>query len=59
MMSLHMAALAINFLPWSIAYGQDEIEFAKQQIADVLHWFNNMQNSVPTWYLEDFLYSMS
>ena len=53
-LKLHMAALAVNFLPWSIPFGQKDIDFAYQQIADVLSWYSNMQNAVPSWYLKDF-----
>lgn len=49
-LALYMAAISINFLPWSIPYGQADIDFAYQQIADVLAWYDNMNNPVPTWY---------
>ena len=48
-LALHMAAIALNFLPYMISSGQ-EIEFAHQLISDVLQWFDNMQNPIPTWY---------
>lgn len=54
LVSLYMAAIAVNSLPWSIPYGQDEIDFAKRQITDILSWFNNMQTEVPSWYKKDF-----
>jgi len=52
--ALYLAAIAVNALPWSIPYGQNEIDFANNQIADVLRWFDNMQMVVPTWYLKDY-----
>lgn len=54
LLSLYMAAIAVNSLPWSIPFGQKEIDSAYKQIADVLCWFNNFQSTVPTWYLKDF-----
>ncbi|MDR2361007.1 MAG: phosphotransferase, partial [Oscillospiraceae bacterium] len=54
LLSLYMAVIAVNALPWSIPYGQSEIDFAHRQIADILYWFDNMQNPVPSWYLKDF-----
>ena len=54
LLSLYMAAIAVNALAWSIPYGQEEIDFANRQIADILIWFDNMKNPVPTWYLKDF-----
>ena len=50
-LKLHMAALAVNFLPWSIPFGEKDIAFAYQQIADVLSWYDNMQKTVPSWYI--------
>jgi len=50
-LALHMAAIALNFLPYTISSGQkDGIDFAYQLVRDVLQWFDNMQNPVPTWY---------
>ncbi len=53
LLSLYMAAIAVNALPWSIPFGADEIDFAYRQIADVLAWFDHMQNPVPAWYLQE------
>jgi serine/threonine-protein kinase len=54
LLSLYMAAIAINGLPWSIPYGQEEIEFGRCQIEDILHWYDGFKTVVPTWYLKDF-----
>jgi len=51
LLALYLAAVAVNALPWSIPYGQKEIDFAYRQIADILGWYNNMQDIVPSWYL--------
>ena len=39
---------------WAIPFGQAEIDIAMKQTQDVLAWFDNMSNPVPTWYLKDF-----
>ncbi len=54
LLALYMACVAVNSLPWSIPFGQGEIDFAYRQIADILSWYDNMQSVVPTWYLKDF-----
>lgn len=54
LLALYMAAIAVNALPWSVPYGQREIDFAYKQIADIMIWYDNMKNPVPTWYLKDF-----
>ena len=51
-LALHMAAIAVNFLPYSIPFGQKDIDFAYELIRDVMQWFDNMKNPVPIWYLK-------
>ena len=46
-----------SFLPGiyeSVASGIDETNRMLNQIQDILKWFDNMKNPVPTWYLKDF-----
>jgi len=50
-LALHIAAIAVNFLPYSIPFGQKDIDFAYGLISDVMQWFDNMQNPVPIWYM--------
>ena len=47
--STHLAGLS-----WARNFDDDEIIFTKKQVADILRWFDNMKNPVPTWYLKDF-----
>lgn len=52
--ALYMACVAVNALPWSIPYGQGEVDFAYKQIAEILSWYDGMQSVVPTWYIKNF-----
>jgi hypothetical protein len=52
-----MAAIAINCLPWSIPYGQEEIEFGRRQINNIMAWYDSFKSIVPTWYLKSFMSS--
>jgi serine/threonine-protein kinase len=54
LLSLYLAAIAVNALPWSVPYGQGEIDFAYKQIADIMTWYDNFNCVVPSWYLKDF-----
>ena len=47
--STHLAGLS-----WARNFDDDEIIFTKKQVADILRWYDNMKNPVPTWYLKDF-----
>lgn len=51
--ALHNAALAIQFLSWKTSLGKSREE-AEQQIKDILYWYNDMQNYIPSWYIEKY-----
>ncbi len=52
LLSFYLAAANIHALPWSLRFGQEEIDFAYHMIGNILCWFDSMKNSVPTWYLK-------
>jgi hypothetical protein len=37
---------------WAIPFGQGEIDTMLNQAKEVLSWYDNMQNPVPTWYFK-------
>lgn len=45
---------AISAIPWAYYHFPDELESRKKLVTDVLHWFENMNNYVPKWYLRDY-----
>jgi len=49
-----MAANNIHALPWSMRFGQKEIDFAHKLLANILHWHDDFRNPVPIWYLKDY-----
>lgn len=50
LLALYIASNTLSALPWAVAFGTEEIETMKNQAADVLAWFDNMTNPIPTWY---------
>lgn len=50
LLALYISSNTLSSLPWAIPFGDGEIETMTNQAADVLHWYDNMQNPVPTWY---------
>jgi serine/threonine-protein kinase len=52
--AFYIASTHLAGLYWARKFGDDEIIFAKKQVSDVLRWFGNMQNPIPTWYIKDF-----
>jgi len=41
----------ISSIPWAIPFGESEVNTMINQAKDVLGWYNNMQNPVLTWYI--------
>ena len=54
LLAFYIASNTLSSIYWAIPFGQSEIDTMMKQSQDVLEWFDNMQNSVPTWYLKDF-----
>lgn len=54
LLAFYIASNALSSIYWAIPFGQREIDTMMKQSQDVLQWFNDMQNPVPTWYLQEF-----
>ena len=54
LLAFYISSNTLSSIYWAIPFGQDEIDTMLKQTQDVLRWFNNMQNPVPTWYLKNF-----
>jgi serine/threonine-protein kinase len=54
LLALYISSNTLSSIYWAIPFGQGEIDTMLKQSHDVLRWYDNMQNIVPTWYLKDF-----
>jgi len=54
LLAFYIASNTLSSIYWAIPFGQKEIDTMMKQSQDVLTWFNNMKNPVPTWYLQEF-----
>lgn len=54
LLAFYISSNTLSSIYWSIPFGEGEVTTMLNQTRDVLAWFNNMQNPVPTWYLENF-----
>jgi aminoglycoside phosphotransferase (APT) family kinase protein len=52
LMAVYIASNTLGSLPWSMAFGEAEIEVMKIQARDVLHAFDDFKSIVPRWYSE-------
>lgn len=50
LLALYISSNTLSSIPWAISFGQNEIETMINQAIDVLNWYDNMNNPVPTWY---------
>ena len=52
LLALYICCNTLSSLPWAIPFGEQEIQTMQNQAAQVLQWYDNMTNLVPTWYHE-------
>lgn len=50
LLALYIACNTISSLPWAVPFGEGEINTMRKQAKEVLAWYDDMQNPVPTWY---------
>jgi aminoglycoside phosphotransferase (APT) family kinase protein len=50
LLALYISNNTLSSISWAIPFGQSEIDTMINQAKEVLEWYNNMQNPVPTWY---------
>ena len=52
LLALYIASNTLSSVYWAIPFGQGEIDTMLNQAKEVLSWYDNMQNPVPTWYFK-------
>ena len=52
LLALYISSNTLSSLPWAVPFGEKEIQTMRNQAAQVLQWYDNMCNPVPTWYKE-------
>ena len=50
LLALYISSNTLSSLPWAIPFGEEEVAVMRRQCAQVLNWYDNMKNLVPTWY---------
>lgn len=50
LLALYISSNMLSSVPWAYPFGDKEVETMLNQAKDVLHWYDNMQNTVPSWY---------
>lgn len=52
LLSLYISSNMLSSIPWAIRFGEREVNTMINQARNVISWYNNMQNPIPTWYIE-------
>ncbi len=54
LLALYISSNTLSSLPWAIPFGEGKIETMRNQAKEVLSWYDNMKNPVPTWYFKGY-----
>lgn len=50
LLAFYIGSNTLSSVPWAIPFGEKEIKTMLDQAKDVLDWYDNMRNPVPSWY---------
>ena len=54
LLALYISSNTLSSVYWAIPFGQDEVDTMLNQAKEVLSWYDNMRNPIPTWYLKGY-----
>jgi serine/threonine-protein kinase len=54
LLAFYISSNMLSSIYWAIPFGEGEVNTMKNQAKDVLEWFDQMDNPVPTWYLKEY-----
>ena len=50
LLALYISSNMLSSVPWAIPFGEGEVQTMLKQAGDVLGWYDNMNDPVPSWY---------
>ena len=54
LLALYISSNTLSSEYWAIPFGQDEVNTMLNQAKEVLSWYDNMRNPIPTWYFKGY-----
>ena len=54
LLALYISSNTLSSVYWAIPFGQDEVDTMLNQAKEVLSWYDNMRNPIPTWYFKGY-----
>ena len=53
LLALYISSNTLSSVPWAIPIGEEQIGVMVNQAKEVLEWYDNMRNPIPSWYLKE------
>ena len=53
LLALYISSNTLSSLPWAIPFGEPEIQIMRTQAAQILEWYDSMNNVIPSWYRKE------
>ena len=53
LLALYISSNTLSSLPWAIPFGETEIQIMRTQAAQILEWYDSMNNVIPSWYRKE------
>ena len=50
LLALYISSNTLGALPWAVPFGEEQMDIMREQAAQVLDWYDGMENPVPRWY---------
>ena len=54
LLALYISNNTLSSVYWAIPFGEEQIQVMVNQAKEVLSWYDNMHNPVPTWYFKGY-----
>ena len=52
LLALYISSNMLSSIPWAIPFGESQVKIMLNQAKDVLGWYKDMQNPIPSWYVK-------
>ncbi len=54
LLAFYLAAGSLMLVSWAYYSQKDELDYAIQQVKNILNWYDNMQCVIPNWYINNY-----
>ena len=51
LLAVYILSNLVGALPWAISYGEEEVSVMQNQAKEILEWYDDMNQLVPSWYM--------